>query len=372
MGRIVNIILWVLTAIVSAVTVAAAYAGHINPIHHPFAAVMVMLTPLMVPVLIGVFALDLLLRRRALILAAVAVVAVLPAALDTFPVNFGHSAPENLRLAPDDTSAFTLLTYNVVNFQDLTGKYPGDINPTLSYILRTDADIVCLQEAEALESIPQYHLRQPQIDSLTARYPYIIVNTNRVMLLSRFPAEPLPVNFTLENGDASSMLASGYTLDIHGRRVALFSVHLQSYGLTDDDKDLYGRVTRGKVSKGAPRDSVRTELIYKIERAAIARARQTDVLVRAIKQYGGDNVIVAGDFNDVPGCWALTRLSDIGLSEVYPRVGLGYMRTYNRNRFYFRIDHVLTSKNIRPLWMHRDVPDASDHYPLLTALEFDN
>ena len=69
----------------------------------------------------------------------------------------------------------------------------------------------------------------------------------------------------------------------------------------------------------------------------------------------------------------LKRLESIGMvhREVYPEVGMGYMSTYNRNRFWFRIDHVLYRGNLRPVSMERGKTASSDHYPLLTTFVFD-
>ena len=42
-----------------------------------------------------------------------------------------------------------------------------------------------------------------------------------------------------------------------------------------------------------------------------------------IRHYGGPNVIVCGDFNDVPGSYPVRSFADAGFQSVYPKIGFG-------------------------------------------------
>ncbi len=48
----------------------------------------------------------------------------------------------------------------------------------------------------------------------------------------------------------------------------------------------------------------------------------------------GGNVIVCGDFNDVPGCRALRILESAGLTDAYAELGLGPTITFNASHFF--------------------------------------
>ena len=74
---------------------------------------------------------------------------------------------------------------------------------------------------------------------------------------------------------------------------------------------------------------------------------------------------MAGDFNDVPGCYTLEYLADLGFHNVYSEIGCGPDITYNSDRFYFRIDHVLYRGALQPLSIRRGRIRSSDHYPLI-------
>lgn len=354
----------IVTALVGILTVLSAYAGTIDPRSLPDAAILNMLMPALAPLLLIVLVLDLLWWRRAAIAAAVCLLIALPSILDTYPLNISNNAD---KIDRSDSLQWSLLTYNSINLADLTGKYPGGINPTLSYILKTDADVVCLQEQEYMSAHAPFHISQAQIDSIAERYPYIILSCRSQCLLSKFPVQP--INAGIPRGSAADGIIAAYILNIRGRRVALFNVHLHSFELTADDRELYGDMTRLKGGDSTI-SRMRSDVLPKIKAAAMARADEAGALQRLIRKYGGNDVVVCGDFNDVPGCFTLRRLADEGMHEVYPETGLGYMRTYNRNRFFFRIDHVLYRGNLKPLDMQRGDLMCSDHFPLLTTFTF--
>ncbi len=265
--------------------------------------------------------------------------------------------------ASADADTFTLLSYNVCNFDTADTTLTGDC-PALDYILAQDADVVCLQEA-TFSPTERNRISKAQLDSLHARYPHVIVSGRAQALLSKFPVQPLHLDSGAEefnNGDVGA-----YRLTMpSGRLMSIFNVHLYSYQLHDNDKDLYKNLTE---LKREPLEDVRSRLLHKLRVAAEGRARQTLQLQRWIRLYGGPECVVCGDFNDVPGCYAIRTLAESGFEDAYPRVGFGPMVTYHADRFYFCIDHVLTRGALRPLSLNKGSTKASDHYPITLTLE---
>lgn len=307
--------------------------------------------------------------RKALVVCAIAFVSCASAIWDFCPLNIINPSPRHYEKTP----RFTLLTYNVTNFQDLTDTYDGDVNPTVAYILHTNADIVNLQESAPVAADNKIHFTQAQVDSLHSAYPYIITSGRTLTLLSKYPAEALhipsdPKSKVTDRGDSDKI--AGFRINIQGTPVTLFNVHLESYGLTKADKNLYQRITDlddpDRRLRAMLRD-VRTELFAKVQIAAVLRQREADRLVKLIEHFGGPNVIVAGDFNDAPGCYALRRLADCRLRQVYPELAFGPAITFHADRFYFRIDHILWRGNLKPLRLWKGKVQYSDHYPLTTA-----
>lgn len=320
-----------------------------------------MTAPIFAIAMLVLLLVDLVWSKRSAVAAVVFMVAGYPAYVDNFPFHPGtHELTE-----AEKPKSWTLLTYNVHNYGPLDQVFPGDVNPMFTYIINSGADVVAIEEAEYHCAFERNRITQAQIDSVSRLYPYIMRDTEGITLLSKFAVEAHRGTVT-HNAD-STVSGAVYSLDIHGRRVSLFVVHLQSIGLTDDDKAMFRDMTDIRGSERPSMTDVRSKLVGKLSAAAVKRATQANAIVNDVNNYGGPDVVVCGDFNDVPGSWSLRRLHECGLREVYPEVGMGYMNTYNRNRFWFRIDHVLYRGNMYPVSMQRGSLTSSDHYPLLTT-----
>lgn len=82
-------------------------------------------------------------------------------------------------------------------------------------------------------------------------------------------------------------------------------------------------------------------------------------------------MVLCGDFNDVPGCYAVRALEKCGMHDAYAQTALGPTITYNLNRFYFRIDQTLYKGDFKAVSVERGALDSSDHHPLLTTYVWD-
>ena len=364
--RIASVLLCIGTLVSAAGLVTACFGGNLSPAQYRGICLMVMTLPAWLILMVLFTILDLIWCRRILPLCLLVFIACAAGIWEFMPLNLRRPSLDKAAGYPQ----FTFLTYNITNFTDLTDKYPGDINPTISNILKINADVVNLQEAVVLTPSEKIHLGQEQIDSLYHTYPYIIMYGRSQMLMSKYPAEAIHVGYNEKQRGEIAV----FRLNIEGETVTLFDVHLKSYFLTQDDKELYRDVTNIKDVKNDIKDihsikgtmfDVKSQLLGKVQRAAEDRELDAIRLGHLIDRYGGPNVIVAGDFNDVPGCYTLRHLAEFNLRQVYSELGFGPMITFNRDRFYFRIDHVLYRGALMPLRMRRGSSLASDHYPLL-------
>ncbi|MDE6334048.1 MAG: endonuclease/exonuclease/phosphatase family protein [Muribaculaceae bacterium] len=361
--RIANVMLCIGTLISAGGLIAACFGGNISPASCRGLCLMVMTLPAWL-ILMTVFTIfDLLWYRRILPVCVLVFIACAAGIWEFMPLNLRRPSLDKATEYPQ----FTFLTYNITNFTDLTGKYPGDVNPTVSNILKINADVVNLQEAVVLAPDKSIRLGQEQIDSLHRAYPYILMYGHSQMLMSKYPAEAIHIGY---NENRRGEIAA-FRLNIEGETVTIFDVHLKSFYLTENDKNLYKDVTGIKDVRKDITDikgtifDVKSQLLSKVQEAAEDRELDARRLGNLIAHYGGPNVIVAGDFNDVPGCFTLRYLADFKLKQAYSQLGFGPMITFNRDRFYFRIDHVLYRGALMPLRMRRGSSLASDHYPLL-------
>lgn len=360
---VVRVILTLLTLASALGLLAASYGGDFRPSVYRGLCIIVMTMPLWIIATVIITVLDALWNRKALVIIILTFIACAPTLWNFCPLNIFGPSDSKYEKCPK----FTLMSYNIYNFMSQDSIYPGGMNPAMSFLIKTDADIVCLQEAGGFVPVTdRYKIPTIQVDSLNRLYPYIVMNGRTQMILSKYPVKSIPTGYAKAKLNEIAVCR----VEIEGTPVTIFNVHLQSYSLRPDDKSLYEDITDLKKNDLSLRENVtdiKSQLLGKIQTAAEGRELDAERLGSYITRLGGPNVIVTGDFNDVPGCYTLRRLADYDMKEVYPEVGFGPMITYYANRFYFRIDHTLYRGNLKPLKMTRPTPRNSDHYPIITT-----
>ena len=157
---------------------------------------------------------------------------------------------------------------------------------------------------------------------------------------------------------------AAYIVEIGNEIVTIYNLHLRSFGLDSDDKALYKDLTQLKADDNIKK--AKRQLVSKINDAAKIRAKQAQIIRAHIDKTGG-NIIACGDFNDVPNCYAVRTISGDKMHDAYAENAFGPTITYNANRFYFRIDHVLYQGNFKAIDIERNNIKSSDHYALLTT-----
>ena len=94
-------------------------------------------------------------------------------------------------------------------------------------------------------------------------------------------------------------------------------------------------------------DGLRSSIEQKLGPAFRIRARQARAVAEEIKKIDTDYVLVCGDFNDTPISYAHRTIQEF--IERCRRAGPGVGVTYNENFFWFRIDNILHSANMKPI-----------------------
>lgn len=365
MSRLFKIIIGFINIIAGLGVVLSAVAGSLlDATEFPQIVIITMSFPIWAVTILPVMIINFFWSRKWCLWMAVCTAAALPMVFNVFPLNIPRGeVPDRLK-----DQAWTLLCYNTLNFNDLTGTYPGNRNPTVDYILERDADVVVLEEAYYLRNNPVTLITDSILAEVNAKYPYIFIGMD-IAMLSKFPARVIPLS-TFPNqiyeGIKPGSLVGAYSVDIHGKRTAIIDVHLSSLSLMENDKELFEDFTKGIVKDGELK-AMKQGILDKIIYANRMRAIHTRGLIKEIQRLGYDNVIVCGDFNDTPGSYPLRCLRDIGMTEVYPLVGNGYMNTFHADMMLVRIDHVLFKGDMLPWNMIRDKVPYSDHYPLYTT-----
>jgi Uncharacterized protein conserved in bacteria len=343
--------------------VLTAYAGVVSPLSHSaWWGVLPLGFPFAFWGVTALLLLQLLWHRRGAVVCALGMLLCAGPVLAYFPVNIGG------KKAPEGKETFTMMSFNAHQFlppDSVPWAYPIP-NPSIEYVLQADVDIVCLQEASYIISRTSQLMSGEQIRRMHEQYPYII-GSDEICLMSKFPTEAIHLDVNDKSFPGGWAACYRVTLP-GGRNITIFDVHLHSMRLRSDDREVWNNITE---LKREDITQVRTHLLDKLASAAVGRAKDVLQLQRYIRLYGGPDVIVCGDFNDVSGCHAIRSLADSGFRSVWPETGLGPLITFNSDRMYFGIDHILYRGDLHPLSMHRGGLRSSDHYPLIATFYVD-
>ena len=283
-----------------------------------------------------------------------------------FPIHFKtKEVPKN---------CIKILTYNVMRFNRYKNHSEESPNNIINYILDLDADIVCIQEYGAVKNMSGLMTDEDLNAIFKEKYPYrknfpINVTQNTVggnAVYSKFPIKSfkkIPYQ-SLYNG---SFVVE---LDINGKDVTLINNHLESNKISASDMIEYAGLLKGIKEL----DSKKIEGIGDLMKRRLSvsyeiRAKQAKLVAEYIKDSKDPYIIVCGDFNDTPISYARQTIEGNLLKDSFAETGLGMGISFNRNRFWVRIDYILHSKNIKAYNCTVGKLKDSDHYPVWTYLQ---
>jgi len=278
---------------------------------------------------------------------------------DTFPLSRKREAPEG---------AIKVLSYNVHLFDFYT---PLAKNKIIEYIAGSGADIVCLQEfGYSSDSKKDYLKKNEILEALQKKYPYhhielAQIKTSRSYGVATFSKYPILRKARVQyDSKYNSTIYSD--VRIQGREVRVFNCHLESNHLTENDRVLIKNL--GEEYRNDRINEVVDHLSQKLGRSYKLRAKQADVIAEEISKTDLP-IILCGDLNDVPVSYTYTKIRSNRLRDSFTGSGNGYGYTFNEKRFWFRIDHIMHSKDFSAYRFRIDKVDYSDHFPVECYLE---
>lgn len=354
---IANLLLFVLLT-------AAAYGGRISPTQYTFPSIVAMTFPAWLILTVICLVVNFFFFRKIAIINIVSLLCCWGPIMEYSPINFPVSQPKGAKSGQE----FTLMNYNVLNLTDF--RYAEDEDPkakytsaTIDFIMETNPDIVALQECSKSELNRWGKLFPQALDSLEQLYPFrSLGGKDGQSLLSKYPFERVEIP---DLPEMPTFLAVCYKLDVEGHPLYLINVHLQSIGLNPKDKALYMELTEGEARSKKMLKEVKRDLLSKLSGAFRNRAVQARALRDFINTLP-QNVILCGDFNDIPDSYSIRTIMGADMHSAYSTRGLGPGISYHADRFYFRIDHCLYRGDMEPLSCKVIRNPSSDHYPLLT------
>jgi endonuclease/exonuclease/phosphatase family metal-dependent hydrolase len=251
-------------------------------------------------------------------------------------------------------------------YKDHTVEEPNEI---LQYIIKSGADIVCLQEYVVGNS--DEFLTRKTIREALSMYPYhyslpLVRYKKYTIGLAVFSKYPILNSWRIYY-ESSFNGSSVHEVDVNGKKLMLINNHLESFKLTMEDRSKYSDFIKNMNAETF--DGLRETVQRKLGSAFVVRAEQAEIVANEIDNLKDDYIVVCGDFNDTPISYAHRVIQGMSLVDAYAESGRGVGITYNQNYFWFRIDHILHSSNLKSYNTTVDKVNFSDHYPIWTYLE---
>lgn len=335
--------------------VLSGYADHLNPSQFPLLSVLGMFFPFLLLANLLFLLFWLTFKWRKSWIPLLGFVLVYKPITIFMPLNVSQEEPEG---------TIKLLSYNVCSYGG-NYKYEEGFDTVYNYLVRQDADIVCIQEDVDTWRRYVFHRYQktyPYNDTIFFKND--INAANGMGIHTRFPIlkrERIPYQ-SCANGSVA------WHLKVGNDTVVVINNHLESTHLSNEDRTQYTNILKGKVSS----DTVRQESKMIFSKLGHANAMRA-IGANAVRQYIDDHqqypIIVCGDFNDTPLSFSRHVLSK-GMTDCFVKTGCGLGLSYNRKGFNFRIDHILVSDRFIPYNCKVDTKmDASDHYPIHCRLK---
>ena len=265
--------------------------------------------------------------------------------LDYCPIQFLSSSDSE---ETDGTISF--VTFNV-GYMKTDEQKEG----LIQFINTVDADIICLQELG--KSFLTQH--KEWIDSTD----YHTLQINTVAVLSRLPflSDTIRVNSPTRSNHSMACW-----IDCHGDSLLIINNHLESNGLSPEEKDEYTNAITDPHRQTIKSSS--KKLMGKLSEAAAYRGAQADTIRALVERNAQHSIIVCGDFNDTPISYSYQKIAR-RLTSAYRQAASGPGFTYSQRSFPVRIDHLFYSDDWTCTSCRIDrTVSSSDHYPLIVRL----
>ena len=299
----------------------------------------------------------LLLYRPFILVPIVTLLICFPQIRAFIPINIARQKPP--------VGSLKLVSYNILS-SNLKASTANRENPLVNYLEGCGADIICLQE------FPFSSLKSKAAEGLFAEYPYRSyqlsdlseLKSHYLCCLSKYPilsVEKVDLNST-GNGCAR------YQILHQTDTIVVYNCHLQSNNLNAENKTTYEQLLSNLDKEKITAEGTR-ELVKKLRGAASKRAAQANVVMAEVRKESSPYVIVCGDFNDSPISYTRKVFSQ-ELSDAFVRSGNGLGFSYNQNKLFYRIDHIMCSDSFEAYDCTVDYSiRVSDHYPISCYLK---
>jgi len=271
-------------------------------------------------------------------------------------------------LQKENESHIRVMTYNVHQFT----PYGEDISLTmkekmLDVVFDQNPDIICFQEFYTRKKGP-YDIIDSLKRFLNINYYYFVPSQESekesigMAIFSRFPIQKTGrIKFTGVTGNESIYV----DLKIKDKIVRVYNVHLQSISFEKEDYSYLDQVKDMDPKVGSSK-----RILRMLKGAFQKRSEQVDIM-KAHMRACETPFVIAGDFNDTPASYAVTKITD-SLNNAFIKKGQGFGKTYNGKFPNFQIDYIASTKDIEVVNYRIIEAKLSDHFPVRSDLRLKN
>ncbi len=354
--RLVYSLMLVLNVVAAVLLLLGAFSPNVNPSVWVLPAYMGLVFPVIFLINFCFLLFWALVRQSWFFFALAVLLLTYFPARNTFGFSAGrHTLPET------SEKKITVLSYNTMSLGKYAKHTEGkDTNRVLDYIVKQDADVVCLQEFAVSRS--DKHLTWQDVSDCLSKYPYRHVsyrinNAARQVGVATFSKYPI-VNKEMLVFESTYNIVQYSDIVINGDTVRFFNNHLESNRLTKDIAEpTENALAPNFISSYAGRVGSKLAVAYR------TRAKQADLVAQEISQ-SPHKVVVCGDFNDVPVSYTYKtirgHLEDAFVNNHFCSLGYSFEESWLR----VRIDYILYDPSMSSARFAVDKVKYSDHYPI--------
>ncbi len=269
--------------------------------------------------------------------------------------------PENSTFKQLKVLSYNVMAFDVDNFYNDKDQ-PANSQKLIEWGIKVDADVKCFQEFFNHRDLRDF---QTYSRFQKAGYPYYTAlkpkayltkdHTNGLVIMSKYPIiQHEEREFSNQNGIIYA------DIKVKEDTIRVINVHLRSMIVR------FGGVKAAYKEKNFKHG--RYELfgvLKKLQGGFVHHADEVQIVTQWIEQ-SPHPVLVCGDFNEIPYCYAYGQLRQ-RLSNAFEEAGSGFGFTYRKSPKYIRIDNQFYDpQHIEVLDFHtRNDVKFSDHYPII-------
>ena len=270
------------------------------------------------------------------------------------------------------TGDLRVLQWNVSSWDEFNKEERGGTSyrPLMfEEIKKYDADILCFEEFFESRNLSVFDATIPEITKMGYPYHYYLPTyseqKNSELGMSIFSKYPITNTGLYDFRDEESVQQAIYAdIDCKGKKVRVFSIHLQSVKFGEKEYESLNQIKHSK--KDGLKES-RT-IVSKLKRGYMFRTSQADI-VHDLVQKSPYPVILCGDFNDVPNSYTYFTVKG-NMQDAFLQKGAGIGRTFRFISPTLRIDYIFADKKFKVNQYHRLTVPYSDHYGIMADFSF--